>query len=35
MVEKVALGKEIERVMNLEREKLSHETQVLKDRMEI
>ena len=35
VVEKVAMGREIERVMNMEKEKLSHETQVLKDRMEI
>ena len=35
MVEKVALGKEIEQMMKMEKEKLSHETQVLKDRIDI
>jgi len=35
MVEKVARGKEIERIMSIEKEKLSHDTQVLKDRIDI
>ena len=33
--EKVAMGKDIEHAMAIEKEKLSHESQVLKDRMEI
>lgn len=35
MKEKIALGKEIEQMMSIEKDKLSHESQVLKDRMDI
>lgn len=33
--EKVRMGKDIEKMMNMEKERLGHQSQVLKDRMEI
>ena len=33
--EKIAMGKDIDRLMMIEKEKLSHESQVLKDRIDI